>query len=230
MRPSDERIAASAPDSLQHPLEVPRARLFFLGAAILGVLTSPAVIVAMMLGLWAVSNNPVTPVIGAALGLLAMAYVERRYRSDAWAHIPRRRQDRGRNEPDRWASIELSVEVGLLAAGVWLVVASHRPEINSLAVGALLGLIAVVVVTVAWDLRAPTDRRILSVSAPVEISFAALAVAVAAIGVILLAGEDFVGADAAIGAAATVAVAAIRLLFRLIPLRVSCLPPGIPLP
>lgn len=230
MRSSDEHLTASTPERLLHPLEIPRARLFFLGAAILGVLTSPSVIVAMMLGLWAVSNNPVTPIVGAVLGFIAMAYVERRYRSDAWAYIPRRRQDRGRDEPDLWAAVGQSVEVVLLVVGTALVTLSGRPEIASLAVGALLALIGVVIVTVAWDLRAPSDRRILAVSAPIEISFAVITVTVSAVGVILLAGEDHAGTEAALAAAVTVAVAAIRLLFRLIPLRVSCLPPGIPMP
>ena len=49
MRSSDDQLTASTPDPLLHPLEIPRARLFFLGAAILSVLTSPSVIVAMML-------------------------------------------------------------------------------------------------------------------------------------------------------------------------------------
>lgn len=230
MRSSDEQLTASTPERRLHPLEIPRARHFFLGAAILGVLTSPNVIVAMMLGLWAVSNNPVTPVVGAVLGLIAMAYVERRYRSDAWAYIPRRRQDRGRDEPDLWAAVGQSVEVVLLVVGTSLVALSGRPEISSFAVGALLALIGVVIVTVAWDLRAPSDRRILAVSAPVEMSFAAITVTVAAVGVILLAGENFSGTEAALAATITVVVAAIRLLFRLIPLRVSCLPSGIPLP
>lgn len=230
MRSSDEQLTESTPERLLHPLEIPRARLFFLGAAVLGVLTSPSAIVAMMLGLWAVSNNPVTPVIGAVLGLIAMAYVERRYRSDAWAYIPRRRQDRGRDEPDLWVAVGLSVEAILLVVGTSLVALSGRPEIASLAVGALLAIIGAVIVTVAWDLRAPSDRRILAASPPVEISFAAITVTIAAVGVILLAGEDFVGTEAALAAAITVVVAAIGLLFRLIPLRVSCLPPGIPMP
>lgn len=230
MRSSDEQVTASGPDSLQHPLEIPRARLFFVGAVILRVLTSPTVIVAMMLALWAVSNNPVTPVVGAVLGLLAMAYVERKYCSDAWAHIPRRRQDRGRDEPGVWAAVALSVKVVCLIVGTSLVVLSGRAEIGSLSAGALFGLIAVAVITVAWDLHAPADRRILYVSVPVEISFAATVVTVAGFGVILLAGEDFVGTEAIVGAAAAVVAATIGLLFRLIPLRVSCLPPVIPLP
>jgi hypothetical protein len=230
VRSRDRQVTASRPDALQHPIEIPRARRFFVGAVVLGTLTSPSVIVAMMLVLWAVSNNPVTPVVGAILGLLAMAYVERRYRSDAWAYIARRRQDRGRDEPGAWSLAAFAVEVACLIVGTSLVVLSGRADVASLAVGALLGLIAVVVLTVAWDLRAPSDRRILYASPSVEIAFAAIAVAVAAVGVILLAGEDFVGIEAVAGATAAIAVAVIGLLFRLIPLRVSCLPPGIPLP
>lgn len=230
MRSRDTQATASQPGTLQHPIEIPRARRYYVGAVVLGTLASPAVIVAMMLALWAVSNNVVTPVVGAVLGLLVVSYVERRYRSDAWAHIARRRQDRGRDEPDAWSSAAFAVEIICLVAGTSLVVLSDRVDVVSLAVGALLGLIAVVALTVAWDLRAPSDRRILYASPSVEIAFAAITVAVAAVGVILLAGDDFVAPEAIVGAAAATAVAVIGLLFRLIPLRVSCLPPGISLP
>ena len=58
-----------------------------------------SLLLALALCLWAVSDNPVSPLVGPLVGLTATAYVERRFRYDAWSHIPRRRQDLVRSDP-----------------------------------------------------------------------------------------------------------------------------------
>lgn len=226
MRPGNERAATSRSDSPQHPLDLPLARRYFLGAVVLATLTAPVSIVSMMLALWAVSDNLVTPVLGSFLGLVVMAYVERRYRSDAWAYIPRRRQDLGRDEPGALAVVTASAQVVWLVAATALVHDAHRPDVASLAVGSLLGLICCLVLILAWDLRAPVDRRVLFVAPTIEVGFVTAVFLVAGYRVVALAGGGTDVAELVVGATLALAITAVGLCFRLIPRQVACLPSG----
>jgi hypothetical protein len=100
------REVVSLPDPaiqpLLHPLDLPVARRPFIVAWVLSLLGHPLAAISIGVALWAVSNNPVTPVIAAA-SLLISGYAAGRYfDAEAWAYIPRKRQARDRRLPLGW--------------------------------------------------------------------------------------------------------------------------------
>ncbi len=227
MTASPDRIARKM---LRHPTEIGDARRYYLAASSLRVLSSPPVFVAMMLVLLSVSNNSFTPVIGPFLGMAFTAYVERRFRADAWAHIPRGHQDAGRDEPTMWAVIAAFTEIGVLlfATITFLTAASTRALAtapSSLGSGALLGLMFVTATTLLWDSRAPRDRRISYASSTVAIMFGTGALMTSACTVLLMFDRvDFDLGQAMSGVVIVVFSTALCLLMRLVPHRVRCSP------
>lgn len=229
-----EHVDRPGPDSGSrlHPLDVREARPAYAAAALLRLLTSPVVLVAAMLVLWAVSDNPVSPVLGPVLGLTVTAYVERRFRFDAWARIPRRRQDLGRDEPDGWASGARVVELAALVAALLLYVPrvgalAGPTAVAAVAQGAMLALMFTTVATMAWDRTAPRDRRITGASSTVTTPFGVLVLTALVWGLVGVAGRVQTDAGGvAVGAAVVITAATGWLLLRLIPRRARCVPAG----
>lgn len=223
-------LPGPASGSLLHPLDVADARRDYAIAAALRLLSSPVTLVAAMLMLWVVSDNAVSPVVGPLLGLTITAYVERRFSSDAWAYIPRRRQDTGRDEPTAWVGLARIAQLAALVAAL----GAYVPSVGVLAVptrvaspaaGAMLGLMVITAATLTWDHAAPRDRRIAAASSPVSDTFGALVLTALICGLIGVSGRAGLDAGgAAVGAAVVLLAATGWLLFRLIPLRVRCLP------
>jgi putative flippase GtrA len=87
---------------LVHPLDVPAARGPFRTALLIGMLTSPAVGLCIAVVIWFTSQSFVVPLVAGAaiIGLGAMA--NRFFRTEAWAFIPRKRQDLQRRLPLAW--------------------------------------------------------------------------------------------------------------------------------
>lgn len=108
-------------------------------------MTGPQVALCLAAVLWFATGNPVVPVLAGiaatGLGLLASRYAE----SEAWAHIPRRRQDRDRTLPLSW---EIGGAVLLAAAlAVALLLITTRagqpdvpPEFRAVAYGSAIGV------------------------------------------------------------------------------------------
>lgn len=130
-----------------HPLDLPPivapARRAYLVGLLLQQVSSPRVLVALSALLMAVSNNPVTPLVGPWLTLALVLYVARRFDSDAWAYIPRREQDTARPAPAPWLEIGVIAQVVVLAAGLatYLAAAQARPE--AMGASVVAGLAAV---------------------------------------------------------------------------------------
>ncbi|GAA1827517.1 hypothetical protein [Agromyces salentinus] len=223
--------AAGAGDpTLQHPLDLRAARPVYRWAAALRALTSPAVSLAAIMLLWVVSDNLVTPVVGPVLGVSTIAYVERRCRADAWAHVARGRQDAGRDDPAAWSAAAVAFEV-LVFAGACAVfvpkvgVEAGPTAVAPIAAGMAVGLLVCSLAASTWDRRAPRERRVDNAShGVVQIRQAGILV-VSGTAVAMLSERAVLMPPAvALGAALALAVGAIGLLARLIPSRVRCLP------
>jgi len=154
---------------LVHPLDLPQARRPYRTAWLLGALTSPPVGVLVAVIVWFASHNYLAPLIAGAavigLGQLASGV----YQEQAWAFIPRKRQDRQRPLPVAW---ELGSGLALAALlAVALVLVAFRldqpdvpAEVRELTfgMGAAAGLL--VVADLAARLlrhRGHTRRRVL---------------------------------------------------------------------
>jgi hypothetical protein len=224
-----------ASDAPLHPLDIEQARGYYLVAMLLRFFVSPTVLLSAMLLLWTVSNNALTPVVGPIIGLTLVAYVERRFRTDAWAYIPRRRQDLGRDEPIGLALLVRSVEVAFLAGTVTSFVSSVgvRPvptRVASIALGLLLGLILIAVAALLWDRSAPRDHRFAPAPTPVGTLATTSTLIVVTLGSVTLARRITVDMpETLIGFAILAGATTLWLLLRLIPARVRCLPAGIDL-
>ena len=107
---------------LVHPLDLAEARRQFRYSWIIETLTSPAVGLCVAAIVWYGTRSYVVPLIaGAALvGFGAMA--SRVLRDEAWAFVPRKRQDRQRSLPPNWQLISGLVFAAVLAAALLLVI------------------------------------------------------------------------------------------------------------
>lgn len=211
-------------------MEIRGARRYYLAASLLHVLSSPSAFVAMVLVLVSVSNNSLTPVIGSFVSVVVTAYVERRFRADAWAHIPRRHQDTGRDEPTRVAVLGACTEIGLLlfATMSFLTAASTRPLATgsaSLGMGALLGLFLVTATVLLWDSRAARGWHISYASSSVAIVFGTGALTASACAMLLILDRaDFDPGQTLPGVVMVILSTALSLLMRLVPQKVRCSP------
>lgn len=120
MNDTDELVQLPDPavQPLVHPLDLPEARGTFRRAWVVSTLSDPAVALCVAALVWAASRNVLAPVL-AGVSLIGFgALAGRFFDGEAWAYIPRRRQDRGRPLPAAW-DLTSSVLFGvLLAAGL----------------------------------------------------------------------------------------------------------------
>ncbi|MCR2783523.1 MULTISPECIES: hypothetical protein [unclassified Microbacterium] len=211
---------------LQHPLDIPAARRSYMAATVLDWLCSPLMLCSAVLTLLATSNNTVTPLLSSAVTLGLIALLERHHRTEAWAHIPRKRQDSPRPDAVSVAAAGAAAQVALLAVAMSFfghaVTAGHAPaEAVSLGIGVVLGTAALAVGTAAWDASrhaVPAGRMPPIVAIPT-------AAFVAGLGLVALASWPTSGSAAmlmAIGAAFAVAVQVACWMLRLIPTHSSC--------
>jgi hypothetical protein len=168
-----------------HPLDLPEARRPFRTSWIIGSLSSPPIAALVAALVWFASNNYVVPLIAAAtiigFGMLA----GRHFEDQAWAYIPRKRQDRGRPLPVSW-ELFTAFDLALLLAAVLLmsVVWIDRPDVAaevrefSFGMGAAAGLLVVVDFLIKLVRRRGDARRQTIMTLP---------------GVIMVAGSVVVG-------------------------------------
>lgn len=217
---------------LIHPLEIPAARRAYLAATALALLSSPVLLVAVMFLLWSVSDNPATPVLAPAWTLVLASLGERRYRSEAWAHIPRRRQDGARHDPAALSAVAAGVPPLCLAAAGWTFVQALETHpvaaaAAPLAAGAAAALAGVLLAVMAWDRAASPAHRISRCPRGLATAAGTGALLILAAVFGALAGSALPDLPPmAVGGGAVLAASAVWGVFQLIPGRIPCLPGG----
>jgi hypothetical protein len=154
---------------LVHPLDLPQARRPFRTAWLIGALTSPPVGALAAAIVWFASHSWVAPLLaGAAIvgfGRLASGI----YQEQAWAYIPRKRQDRRRPLPAAWElGAGLALAAVLAVALVLVAFRLDRPDVAAgvreltFGMGAAAGLLVVAdVATRPLRFRGQAGRRVL---------------------------------------------------------------------
>ncbi|QEW01933.1 hypothetical protein [Microbacterium lushaniae] len=192
--------------------------------------SSPHAMMALMLVLWAISDNIVMPVLGAVVGLGICAYVERHHRAEAWAFIPRRRQHPGRDEPALWSVVAKLFPLCALAwaLGAYVSALGAREAATlagPVAVGALAALALAELAALLWDRLAPRERRVDAAPAAVATAFAFGSVLVLANGIAtILDRSRWEQSGFLMGAGVLVTYVTLLLLVRLVPRRIRCVP------
>lgn len=105
-----------------------------------------------------------TPILAAGT-LLVFAILARRYfEAEAWAYIPRKRQDHDRRTPAAWSAVKGAIAAFALLAGLVLVTLSvleFRPPAPVIAyiVGSAIGVIVLMSGELIWAAFAPARFR-----------------------------------------------------------------------
>lgn len=116
---------------LVHPLDLRDARRPFLRSQLVGTLASPAVGVCVAAVVWFLSSGYVAPLIAACAIVGFGALAAQLAREQAWAYVPRRRQDRDRALPLAWElGSALVLGVVLAVALILVVVRLARSDIS----------------------------------------------------------------------------------------------------
>lgn len=117
---------------LVHPLDLPQARRPFRTAWLIDALTSPPVAALVAVIVWFASRTWLVPLLAGAATVGFGQLASRSHRDQAWAFIPRKRQDRQRPLPASW---ELGAGLALAAVlAVALLLAVFRldqPDVSA---------------------------------------------------------------------------------------------------
>lgn len=224
--------AVTLPDAtthpLVHPLDLAEARKPFVVAWWLSVLTLPTVFFALAAMLWSISNNYVTPILVPVVVIGGSVFARRYLESEAWAHIPRKRQDRGRQMPVVWSILKAAISAlallfGLILITLWLVDRDLPADVTAYIVGMGAGVLVLMVLNLLWTLLAPT--RLTRELGGWAAQFISLIVVAAALGYGYLVFREHGGAeswkvsDIVTGAAIIIGVQVLWWLSRLWPAR-----------
>lgn len=224
--------AVALPDAtthpLVHPLDLAEARRPFVVAWGLSVLTLPTVFFAFAAMLWSISNNYVTPILVPIVVIASSVFARRYLESEAWAHIPRRRQDRGRRMPVVWSILKsalsaLALLFGLILITLWIVGRDLSADVTAYIVGMCAGVVGIMLLNLLWTVLAPT--RLTRELGGWVAQLISLVVAAAALGYGYLILREHSGAenwrvtDIVTGAAIMIGVQVLWWLSRLWPAR-----------
>jgi len=167
-----------AEQPLVHPFDLPKARADFRRAWLVEAFASPPVGI-MVAGIIAVvSQNYLASLIAGAtvvgFGALAGAF----FRREAWDHIPRRRQDRGRPLPLAWDLGSAVIRAAVLALAILLIaVRLGRSEVPGDVREFTFGMSAAVVVLqlaeIGWMLVTLSTQRSVLLKVPAVVAVAA---------------------------------------------------------
>ena len=116
---------------LVHPLDLAEAASPYRAAWLIELLTGPPVGLAIGALIWALTGNLIVGLI-AALPVVAIgSYASRARRDEAWAFVPRNRQDRGRVLPNAW-ELTAGIVDGAAVVAVAALVAERlgQPDIS----------------------------------------------------------------------------------------------------
>jgi len=158
------RETVALPDAtehpLVHPLDLADSRKPFIASWWLSVLTMPTVVFFFAALLWTVSNNYVTPIVVPIATAICSALLAAYLRKEAWAYIPRKRQDSQRRLPVRWLLTRSAVSTASLLAGlvlltIWLVGLDVDPGVLGYVIGSAAGIVILMVAGLLWTAFAP---------------------------------------------------------------------------
>lgn len=147
---------------LLHPLDVASARPDYRTAWLVGTLAGPAVAACIAAVTWFAAGIVAVPLVTFAsltgLGLVARRHYEER----AWAHIPRSRQDRGRELPLGWGlaaavMFAVALTVALLFVGERLTQGDVAPGVRDFVLGGAVAVAALMLIDLAA--RSVRSRR-----------------------------------------------------------------------
>jgi hypothetical protein len=198
---------------LVHPVDLPETRGNYRFGWLVGVLAAPAVGLAVGVLAWRLGAGYVIPVVAGLSLVVIGAWVRRARMDDAWAHIPRRRQDRERVLPRTWELADGIVSaVAIIVAAALAAPALVTPDIPAGVREFVLGAAAAVAVLVAIDLIASiTLRRGSFVGRPwyaLPIVVGVVVAAVIGASVLGTPGTSLLTRDAGLGAVMMLAVGA----------------------
>jgi hypothetical protein len=162
------RETVALPDSAQqplvHPLDLSAARRLFVASWWLTVLVMPTVVFFFVALLWSVSNNYVTPIVVPIALAVCAGLLSTYLRKEAWAYIPRKRQDSQRRVPPRWSVMRWVISTASLLAGLalltlWLVEHELDAGVLGYIFGSALGIVLLMVIGLLWMVFAPSRLR-----------------------------------------------------------------------
>jgi hypothetical protein len=142
---------------LVHPLDVPEARRVFALSWLISVFAGPATVLSLVVVLWFVAADryvgPPVGILVAVLGWAAATYFEH----EAWAYIPRKRQDRARQLPLSWdltrrLVIAASAGAALALLGRRLLEPSVPQSVGAWVVGASAAIVVLIAAEFLWRL------------------------------------------------------------------------------
>src|SRR5262245_10908604 len=149
---------------LVHPLDVPAARRAFFISWLISVLAGPATVASLVVVFWFTAPDrivgPLVGILVVVIGWAASAYFQR----EAWAYIPRKRQDRSRQLPLSWdltrcLVITVSAGPALTLLGRRLLEPSVSQPVSAYVVGACAGIVVVIAAEFLWRLAKAVSRR-----------------------------------------------------------------------
>jgi hypothetical protein len=149
---------------LVHPLDLPQARRHLVRGWLASVAAHPAVVLSVAALVWFASRQILPPILAGGSLLVFGALVGRYFTDEAWAYIPRRRQDRQRRLPLTWEVGE-SLLVAVLLAGVLVLIVARLGQsdvpvdVRTFTFGMAVGAAAIVVVGFLAEVASRSDRR-----------------------------------------------------------------------
>lgn len=150
----------AAEQLLVHPLDLVEARKPFVVSWWLSQLSTPTVLFLLAAVLWTVSNNYITPVlIPVGIGVGA-TYLARILAREAWAYVPRRRQDTSRPVPRIWSVLGAAIStvallVGLVLLAFWIIGNGVGISVVGYILGTGAGIVLLIAAGLVWTLLVP---------------------------------------------------------------------------
>lgn len=148
---------------LVHPLDLVEAKKPFVASWWLSVLAMPTVVFFLAALLWSVSNNYVTPIVVPLIIATCSGLLANFLRKEAWAYIPRKRQDSLRSLPTSWSVLKAVISTASLLAGLvlltlWIVGRDVDTDVLGYIFGSAVGIVVLMVIGLLWTVFAPTSR------------------------------------------------------------------------
>ena len=119
MSTMSERVSLPDPSArrLLHPTDVAQAHPTYVHGWAMSILAAPEILTLVAALAWVLSGSWIAPTL-AVLSTGVVAELARRHlMSEAWAHIPRKRQDRPRDTPAPYALIEAVIRPAAMVGG-----------------------------------------------------------------------------------------------------------------
>ncbi len=167
---------------LVHPLDLHEARGPYRTAEVLGLLASPEFLMLIAGVAWWLTDGYLAPVLAVLSTGVCVEIARRHHLNEAWANIPRRRQDHGRPDPAAWAAAQVLLRSAFFVGGLLAVLAGMRAGhysdgVRDYALGSVAALLVLMVGSAARQARASRVVAAACAAAPSGIGVAAAALA-----------------------------------------------------